>query len=187
MAMLEGVTELSLTRLNALTQAWVEQEYHQRRHAELDTAPRHRYLDAKSVGRACPAAKPLRQAFRCTVKRKQRRSDGTCALAGQRFEIPSRYRHLAQVSVRYARWDLSVVDLIDPRTGQVLCPLYPLDKTANADGRRRVIEPAAAATTPPVSPPSETLPPLLQQYLSEYAATGCPPAYLPLPTAESDA
>jgi len=187
MAMLEGITELSLTRLNALTQAWVEQEYHQRRHAELDTAPRHRYLDAKSVGRACPAAKPLRQAFRCTVKRKQRRSDGTCALAGQRFEIPSRYRHLAQVSVRYARWDLSAVDLIDPRTGQVLCPLYPLDKTANADGRRRVIEPAAAATTPPVSPPSETLPPLLQQYLSEYAATGCPPAYLPLPTAESDA
>jgi transposase InsO family protein len=187
MAMLEGVTELSLTRLNALTQAWVEQEYHQRRHAELDTAPRHRYLDAKSVGRACPAAKPLRQAFRCTVKRKQRRSDGTCALAGKRFEIPSRYRHLAQVSVRYARWDLSVVDLIDPRTGQVLCPLYPLDKTANADGRRRVIEPAAAATTPPVSTTSETLPPLLQQYLSEYAATGCPPAYLPLPTEESDA
>jgi hypothetical protein len=138
------------------------------------------------VGRACPDATSLCQTFRCTVKRKQRRSDGTCALAGKRFEIPSRYRHLAQVSVRYARWDLSAVDLIDPRTGQVLCPLYPLDKTANADGRRRVVEPAALDTTLPVATTGESLPPLLAQYLRDYAATGCPPAYLPLPTAESD-
>ena len=187
MAMLEGVTDLTLARLNDVTQAWVEQEYHQRRHAELDATPRHRYLNAKGVGRTCPAANALRQAFRCTVVRKQRRSDGTCALAGKRLEIPNRYRHLAQVSVRYARWDLSAVDLIDPRTGQVLCPLYPLDKTANADGRRRVVEPAAADTTPPVATTGESLPPLLAQYLRDYAATGCPPAYLPLPAKETDA
>jgi hypothetical protein len=187
MAMLEGVTDLTLARLNDVTQAWVEQEYHQRRHAELDATPRHRYLNAKGVGRTCPAANALRQAFRCTVVRKQRRSDGTCALAGKRLEIPNRYRHLAQVSVRYARWDLSAVDLIDPRTGQVLCPLYPLDKTANADGRRRVVEPAPAGIATPVATTGESLPPLLAQYLRDYAATGCPPAYLPLPAKETDA
>ena len=185
MAMLEGVNELTLTRLNELSHAWVEQEYHQRPHAELRTTPRRRYLDAKAVGRACPDSACLRQAFRCTVKRKQRRTDGTFALAGKRFEIPSRYRHLERLSVRYARWDLSAVDLIDPRTGQILSALYPLDKTANADGRRRVVEPSSASTPPPIaSSAGESLPPLLRQYLAEYAATGCPPAYLPLPTSE---
>jgi len=33
------------------------------------------------------------------------------SLAGNRFEIPSRLRHLEQVNLRYARWDLSRVDL----------------------------------------------------------------------------
>lgn len=186
MAMLEGVSELTLTRLNELTQAWVEHDYHQRPHAELGTTPRRRYLDAKTVGRDCPDSARLRQAFRCTVKRKQRRSDGTCALAGKRLEIPSRYRALEQLHVRYARWDLSAVDLIDPHTGQILCPLYPLDKTANAEGRRRTVEPASdLLAPPPITTASETLPPLLRQYLAEYAATGCPSAYVPFPTSET--
>jgi putative transposase len=42
-----------------------------------------------------------------TLLRLQRRSDGAVSLAGQRFEIPSRYRHLGTVSLRYARWDLT--------------------------------------------------------------------------------
>ena len=53
-----------------------------------------------------------------------------------RFEVPARFRHFRDVSVRYARWDLGRVDLVDPRNGTVLAPLYPLDRTANADGRR---------------------------------------------------
>lgn len=183
MAMLEGVSELTLERLNELTQVWVEQDYHQRPHAEIATTPLRRYLDASSVGRECPDTQTLRQAFRCTVKRKQRRSDGTISLAGKRFEIPSRYRHLEQPTLRYARWDLRAVELIDPRTLTPLCPLYPLDKTTNAEGRRRALEP----TPPnPAPTPSEALPPLLRQCLAEYAATGCPPAYLPKPESETD-
>jgi hypothetical protein len=69
------------------------------------------------------------------------------------------------------------VDVIDGRTGAVLCPLYPLDKAANANGVRRArpAEPAADAL------PTEaaTLPPLLQKLLADFAATGLPPAYLP--------
>lgn len=70
------------------------------------------------------------------------------------------------------------VDLIDPRTGTILCPLKPLDKSANADGRRKALQPLGpelSAMTP------SGMAPLLRQLLAEYAATGLPPAYLPVP------
>ena len=177
MAMLEGVADLTLEQLNAITQAWVEQEYQRLNHAEIGTSPLRRYLDSPGVGRECPDSTALRQAFRLTVTRRQRRSDGTIALAGKRFEIPSRYRHIEQPLVRYARWDLRHVDLIDPYTSAILCPLYPLDKTANASGGRRRLE----ATDRPMTetPPASGLPPLLRKLLEDYAATGRPPAYLP--------
>lgn len=183
MAMLEGVAELTLERLNAITQAWVEQEYHQNLHSEIGTTPLKRFLDAPGVGRECPDSQTLRRAFRCTVKRKQRRGDGTISLDGKRFEIPGRYRHLETAVVRYARWDLRAVELVDPRTLAVLCPLYPLDKTANADGQRRALTPANES---PECPSGNELPPLLRKCLADYAATGRPPAYLPHPTAEKD-
>lgn len=176
MAMLEGVSELTVERLNDITQAWVEQEYHRRHHVEIAATPLKRLIDAPSVGRPCPDSQRLRQAFRATVRRRQRRSDGTVSLAGQRFEIPAAYRHLDTLTIRYARWDLRTAALVDPRTGASLSPVYPLDKTAHASGRRRALDPE-----PPPSAPAddgEALPPLLRQYLADYAATGRPPAYL---------
>lgn len=178
MAMLEGVKELTLDRLNEITQAWVELDYHREIHSEIATIPLRRYLDSRHVGRDCPDSAILRQAFRCTVTRRQRRSDGTLSLAGRRFEIPNRYRHLEQPQVRYARWDLRSVDLIDPHTREILCPLYPLDKNANASGQRRTLEPASQNDMTPAQPGAE-LPPLLRKLLADYAATGLPPAYLP--------
>lgn len=38
-------------------------------------------------------------------------------MEGVRFEIPRRYRHFRKVAVRYARWDLSRVDLVDHAAG----------------------------------------------------------------------
>ncbi len=183
MAMLEGIAELTLQRLNEFTQAWVEQEYHQSQHAEIGATPLARFLDAPGVGRACPDSQVLRRAFRCTVKRKQRRSDGTISLEGKRFEIPAHYRHIEHPVIRYARWDLRAVELIDPRTRTPLAALYPLDKTANAEGQRRALPPA---DTRPDCPSGDELPPLLRKCLADYAATGRPPAYLPHPTAEND-
>jgi transposase InsO family protein len=185
MAMLEKVTDLTLERLNEMTQAWVELAYHREIHSEIATTPLRRYLDSRHVGRDCPDSATLRQAFRRTVTRRQRRGDGTLSLAGLRFEIPNRYRHLEQLQVRYARWDLRSVDLIDPHTQEILCPLYPLDKTANANGQRRTLEPASQADMTP-APPDAELPPLLRKLLAEYAATGRPPAYLPKPTSEPE-
>lgn len=181
MAMLEGCTELTLDRLNEATQAWVEREYNRRRHSELGCPPLERYLKSNDVGRESPGSEALRRVFCAEVTRTQRRSDGTFSLEGRRFEVPGRYRHLERLTVRYARWDLAAVGLIDPRTGQHLCPLYPLDKTANADGRRRRLEPLPDAPTDP-EPTSEGIAPLLRKLMTEYAATGLPPAYLPTAT-----
>ncbi len=176
MAMLEGVSELTLERLNAITQAWVEQEYHQNRHSEIGATPLKRFLDAANVGRDCPDSQALRRAFRCTVTRKQRRSDGTISLEGKRFEIPARYRHLERPMIRYARWDLRSVELIDPLTLAPVASLYPLNKAANADGQRRAL---TSLQTNPEPPPGDELPPLLRKCLADYAANGRPPAYLP--------
>ena len=178
MAMLEGEQALTLDLLNHATQAWVEQEYHRTLHTEIDDTPLARYLAGPNVARPCPDSAILAGAFRIELVRRQRRSDATVSLAGQRFEIPARYRHLDRVSLRYARWDLSRVDLLDPRTGVILCPVKPLDKTTNADGQRRALEPPVTAAAP--APPSG-IAPLLRKLLADYAATGLPPAYLSPP------
>lgn len=181
MAMLEGEPGLTLDTLNRATQAWVEQEYHRSPHAELATTPLARYLAGPTVARPCPDAPALRAAFRIEVARRQRRADGTVSLAGIRLEIPARYRTLETVHLRYARWDLAHVDLVDPHSGLILSPLRPLDKAANANEPRRALVPSTPL--PPPSAPSG-IAPLLRQLIETHAATGLPPAFLPLNTPE---
>ena len=93
------------------------------------------------------------------------------------LQIPSRYRHIDRVHLRYAAWDLSAVELVDARTDRRLCELLPLDKSAHGDGRRRALaEPGVVARTAPATP----MAPLVQQHLAEYSATGLPAAFVPL-------
>lgn len=185
MEMLGGVAELTLAFLNEATQAWVEIEYNRRAHREISCSPVQRFAQASDVLRASPSSSALRDAFRMEGARTQRTSDGTVSVEGVRFEIPGRYRHFRKVAVRYARWDLSRVDLVDPRSGTILSPLYPLDRKANADGQRLLFEsddagvPADAEPRPHEQSPDKELPPLLKRLLAEYSATGLPPAYLP--------
>jgi putative transposase len=187
--MLDGVTELTLELLNKATQAWAEIEYNRTVHRETGCSPANRFIEAPDALRQSPNSESLRHAFRLETTRSQRRSDGTISVDGVRFEIPARYRHFRELTVRYARWDLGRIDLVDGRSGIVLAPIYPLDKAANADGRRAAIESAGTARlSSPMSAAPQTqesrrttgeLPPLLKQILQEYSATGMPPAYLP--------
>jgi putative transposase len=174
--MLEGVADLTLAQLNEATLAWIEMEYNRKVHSQTGQTPLRRFLNDKDVGQPCPSSGKLQQAFTAEVQRAQRRSDGTLSLEGIRFEVPSRYGHLEKLSIRYASWDLSTVHLCDPKTGAILCRLYPQDKKKNAEGLR-------APKTPVMSPPqpvaSPGIAPLLQKIISQYAATGLPPAYLP--------
>lgn len=190
MAMLEGVADLTLAKLNEATHAWCEYEYNRAVHSETAEAPLTRYVAGPDVLRVSPDSEALRQAFTRTEKRTQRQSDGTLTIAARRFEVPNRYRHLRELYVRYAQWDLSHVYLIDERSGEILCRLYPQDKQANARGVRRPLEPlanmnpdrgsAAADVTDAAAPrTSGVMAPLLEKLIAQQTATGLPPAYLP--------
>jgi hypothetical protein len=176
-AMLEGCKQLTLAQLNQATVAWVAMEYNRKIHSELGQAPLSRFVTAKNVGRACPEAEKLYQAFTAQIIRTQRQSDQTISLDGIRFELASRYRHLKRVTLRYASWDLSHVYLADPQSGNIICRLYPQDKHKNAEARRRRKQPLIAAANPPAE--GGGMAPLLRKLIAEYAATGLPPAYLP--------
>jgi len=142
-----------------------------------------RYLQDANVGRPCPDSVTLNRAFGMEVKRKQRRSDGTFTLNGCRFEVPSQYRHFDTLHVRYARWDLSQAILIDPISNLCLATLYPLDKSANASALRRPLTPP---NTIAGEIPQTGVAPLLKKLMSDYAATGLPPAYLPKQTKKGE-
>jgi len=181
MAMLEGETELTLALLNQATIAWIEFEYHRKLHSEIAATPLDRYLQGPDVGRPSPNSAALRHVFCTQVHRKQRKSDGTFSLHAKRYEVPSQYRHLEYLHIRYARWDLSMVTLVDPHSNTLLSTLYPLDKSGNADGMRRAYDNkgdsenhiSEATITP------SGMAPLLKELMAEFAATGLPPAYLP--------
>jgi putative transposase len=175
MAMLENEPNLTLSMLNTATLAWIEQEYHRTIHSEIDDTPLNRYLTAKEVGRNCPDTVSLRQAFCAQVKRTLRRSDGTLSIEGRRFEVSSHYRHLQTLTVRYARWDLSFALLIDPHSNACLERLYPQDKSANAEAIRRTLAPKEE----PVEKDPEGIAPLLKKLMTDFAATGLPPPYIP--------
>lgn len=190
LAMLEGVEPLTLESLNRATLAWVEGEYQRRVHHELGCAPIERYRQGPDVARECLAAETLRRSFRAQTTRVQRRSDGTCTVLGTRFEVPSRFRHLHRLQLRYARWDLASIDLLDPHTEQPVAVLYPLDKQRNAERGRRALAPVHDSTSVDALPASANtragMAPLLDQLMAEYAATGIPPAYLPFDPEDTD-
>jgi len=177
--LLRGVTPLRLAFLNQAAQAWVEQDYHRRVHRELGATPLDRLLAGPDVSRPAPSVDTLRLAFTRQVTRTQRRSDGTVAVAGVRYEVPARFRTLTTLTLRAPSWDKSQLTLLDPHTGQPLARLLPQDKTANAAGARRALAPVAPLPASPAAPEADPLPALLRQWLADYAATGLPPAYQP--------
>ncbi len=181
LAMCEGLKDLTLERLNYVSQAWCEMEYLRAHHRELGCAPVKKFRDTKDVLRHAPSLDELRMAFRRRITRSQRRSDGTVSIAGTRFEVPQAYRTLPKVKLEYAEWDLSFVHLVDAATGNRLCRLYPIDKAANASGMRRLLTTAHESV-----PLSNEEPPLLQKLLEEYAATGLPPGFIPTVPTKKD-
>ena len=181
MAMLEGVEPLTLDTLNHATIAWLERDYHRRVHRELATTPLKRLLDSDDASRPCPDASALRAAFRIPVKRTLRRSDATVSVEGVRYQVPKPWRHLRELSLRVARWDLASVDLVDGRSGERLSTLYPLDKRRNAEGLRRRTEPGDDEDGTSAPAVAQQPAPLLQRILDEQAATGLPALWLAHP------
>jgi transposase InsO family protein len=174
--MLESVPNLTLAQLNEATHAWLELEYNCSVHSETGQTPIERTLAGPTVVRDAPTSEQIRRAFRLKRDRKQRRSDGTISVEGIRFEVPSCYRHIDRLTVRYARWDLSSVDLWDDSVGIVLATIHPVDREANANGFRRPLLPPSNLPAPTGS---AGIAPLLQHYIDQQRQTGLPPAYIP--------
>lgn len=178
MAMLAKKADLILEKLNSYTQAWVELEYNKALHSETKVSPYERFLKSKDVSRQALTFEELIKCFRKDETRTQRRSDGTVSILGRRYEIPNAYQTLKTVVVRFADWDLRTVHLVDPRTGQELVPIYPVNLTKNSEGQRkeRHVENKSVKTNEEVSYQE---PPLLKKLILEYSATGLPMAYIP--------
>jgi len=176
LSMLDHVDDLTLDRLNTLLHAWIEGDYHRQVHTETRQTPVDRFLKEPDVLRPSPDTKVLRESFCRHVWRKIRRSDATLTIDGVRYEVPYSYRHFERVRVAYARWDLAFAHLVDPNSGKNLVRILPLDRSRNASGKRRLVEPMDSPKEP--IRPSGELPPFMKKLLEEYAASGLPPAYL---------
>ncbi len=177
--MLESVKNLDLTMLNEATQAWVEMEYNRKRHASLGCSPLQRFASERDVGRGCPDSESLRDCFTMRESRRQRRGDGSVSIAGIRYEVPSRFRNVERVIVRYAKWDMSRIFMVDPIRDSKLCSIFPQDKSKNADGLRRTLPNSTSGDTgEPQKGAPDAPAPLLTGLMAEYAATGLPPAYI---------
>jgi transposase InsO family protein len=176
-AMVENVKNLTLKMLNDATIAWVDMEYNRATHSEIRTSPILRIKNSKDVSRPSPSGEILKDAFCREVTRAQRRTDGTVKVENTRFEIPSRYRHLEKITLRYAKWDLSWVFIVNPKTGKRLTPIYPVDEQQNATSGRRAFE--ISLFDNEQAPPTDDMAPLLKKLMADYAASGLPPAYIP--------
>ena len=78
---------------------------------------------------------------------------------------------------------------VEAACNPLIATLYPQDKTQNASGLRRTLDPVSTASTKPVPTPvapDPTMPPLLARMLDKQATTGLAPPYLPKDDATSD-
>lgn len=180
LAMLDPDTPLDLTTLNTILHAWIGPGYHSVVHRELRTTPMQRFTDGQSRGRDCPSPERLRFVFQIPITRKPRKTDGTVSIDGVRFQLPAPWRTHTRVRLRYARWDLSRVDLLDPDDwNRSLAVLRPLDKRANADAPRRTL-----TRRPAVHEGPRPMAPFLEQLLARHRESGGVAAFLPFPDDE---
>jgi transposase InsO family protein len=178
MSMLSRVESLTLETLNYTTQAWSEMEYNRKRHQEINCTPVDKMLEGPDVSRSAPGNEDMTFSFTLQESRAQRKSDGTLQVKGIRFEVPSRFRHFDRLHIRYQSWNLSHAWLIDERSSTLLAKIYPQDKIKNSEGIRRTL--GYEPNLPEYDSCADPYPPLLRKLLADYAATGLPPAYIPM-------
>jgi transposase InsO family protein len=189
MKMLPKYKRLTLDILNAVTQAWIEQDYHVKIHSEINEKPLDRFLNSTNVLRVSPTYEELKRSFRMVIRRALRKTDSTITIDGIRFQIPQCYIHMNSILLRYARWDLGEAEIICPDTQKSLCFIFPLNKLANSYASRKEIE-EKLITQEVLSPEEDEyldldthqLPPLLAHCLKKHAEQYPLSGYIPLST-----
>jgi hypothetical protein len=165
LAMLIGQEDLNLGQLNEMTIAWAELGYNRNIHREIKMTPLDRYLSSKNVGSSSCDEDTLKRAFRIDEFRCPRQSDHTITIDDILFRLPQQFWPLDRILVRYARWDLSFVHVVDFVTSKEIMRIFPVDKEANADGKRRSISTPIEVST---ERKRTTLPPYMQDLVRQY-------------------
>ncbi len=178
MAMLSEQPGLTLDDLNLATQAYAEIEYNRKVHSETKRTPVDIFGSERDVGRPCPSMEELRKAFTRFTHRTQRKTDGTVSISGIRFEIPSQYRHIKKIPLRYKKWNLNEVYIADPTTETIITKIYPLNKVANANGKRALLSPLKPIEPSILDKTTAKLPPLLTKLIDQYVSETGTPAYI---------
>lgn len=163
--MLRGQKDLSLANLNKATQAWIEIGYNRQNHREIDVRPIDLFISSKNVGLPAVDEDTLRRAFRIEETRCPRSSDGIIRIEKIPFRLPERFQHRREVLIRYARWDLGFVHLVDEVSGKELERIFPVDKQVNATGKRRKLENPIVISE---EKNRSELPPLLREQIKSY-------------------
>lgn len=179
MPMIRNKKNITLHELNVMTQAWVEMDYNQKIHSELKDTPINVFLNKKSVLRNSSDGDELRNHFRRDIKRKVRYSDGTVSLKGMRFSLPDRFRHLRNVTIRFADWDMSNVHLIDAEEDVILSKIYPQNKKMNSSGIRRTKNESNSELNDKNTTDTDEVSELMQKFLHDYKKLSSSCAYLP--------
>ena len=179
MSMLSRVEPLTLATLNYTTQAWSEMEYNRKKHHEINRTPVDKMLKGPDSSRPALNSEKMTFAFTKQESRAQRKSDGTLQIKGVRFEVPSRFRHFDRLPIRYQSWNLGHAWIVDEIDSTLLAKIYPQDKVKNSEGLRKTLAPMTDNLPEPDSN-ADPFPPLLRSLLEDYAATGIPPAYIPM-------
>lgn len=176
MPLIGNKKNINLKELNEYTQAWVEIEYNRKYHSSIKETPYERFTSKENMTRRSESPDLVKNYFRKTENRKVRNSDGTISVGGLRFEIPSCFRHLRNITVQYADWDLSNVSLIERESMKILGSIYPIDKLRNANGLRKIkeVEPLIEEKDRPDEPAQ-----LMKEILKQFYASGFPLPYIP--------
>ena len=120
----------SLAELNQRLSAWIDEDYHRRRHSATGTTPLERYLENLHAVRPAPA--DLREYFRIVATRKVDK-DRTVSLTGRLFEAPVGLIGRSVTLLYHQADPLRVEVLCDERSYGFLTPL---DVTVNGRLRR---------------------------------------------------
>ena len=127
---------LPLDELNAFHWAWLRVEYHARVHTTTQRAPLEHWLAESDALRPVPRGVSLEEVFLRRAFRRVR-NDGTVRFFGRFHEVPGELVG-ERIELRYdpAAPDKSPMVYLD---GAFHCDTRPLDRVANAHGRRRML------------------------------------------------
>jgi putative transposase len=192
MKMLPDEKRITLDVLNRVTQAWVEQDYHDSIHSEIKKTPLHSFFNDENVLRPALGRQELIACFRTRATRTVRKTDGTITLDGVRFEVPQIYKHHDSLVLSYAKWDLGEAEIICPSSFKSLRTIYPINKLQNSLSYRKEIEESHhglplqnsihSDDRPFLDLNTDSLPPLLAQCLQKQKQQFPHASYLPLET-----